>query len=260
LGGFVLASVVMFKPNVALVPILLCVSWLLDRRWRTLRVQCSGMAAGAAVTVMSSSLVFGSIECWLEWRRAVASLTLGGDRLLFGQVRGNLALTQSILETTGHDPVIPLTLGLVAGALGALWWSRVGGGGPHARGRSRALHRDVLVTGVGCAIALLAAPLAWVHYFVLAIPLVIFFFRPSPRSDRLVPKQVWIQRGLAALAVAMFAPSQTLLPLGLTDPQLTMHLGHLLFSGACLILLLLALWTLALDRPPDRASAEAGGG
>jgi hypothetical protein len=39
--------------------------------------------------------------------------------------------------------------------------------------------------GVGCALMLLSSPLAWVHYYVLLIPLSLYLIQPAP--DREAP-------------------------------------------------------------------------
>src|SRR5262249_24962984 len=66
-AGIVLGLAIMFKPDVALVAVLLAVIWIANRRYEKAR-RVIGMAVGAAVVaVLVSSAFFGTVTSWTGW-------------------------------------------------------------------------------------------------------------------------------------------------------------------------------------------------
>jgi hypothetical protein len=240
LAGLVLGLWIAFKPNLLLVPVLVGLGWALEGRWRALGALASGVAAGTLIAVAASSVAFGSPGSWIHWAEATVFLTQGAGRpTLLGLEKGNLSLAQWIFEETGWEASALLSVLLVGASVWALWVARRQGRAPH--GSDPAGSRLVLLAGLGCAIPLLAWPLAWVHYFVLVTPLALYLLRPRPGQGG---PGVWTQRGLALLALATLCASHVYGSLG-WEPEAVMRLGQRLFTGACLTLVALSLWALA---------------
>jgi len=239
LGGFVLGLAVLFKPNVLFAAGLLGFSWLADRRFRTLRDQCAGMAAAAGVALAVSGASFGSLRCWIDWLGA-ASTTHGHH---ISPDSGNVGLTMLIADWTGVRSEVPLTLVLLAIGVGFLWRSRTRSSGPSREGP-----REAAALAAGCLVYLLGARLVWIHYYVLALPALLIALRPggAPRPFR------WRQ----ALALA------ALLPMSRVAPWQAALGGHLelvtcIFWASALTLYALMLAELTAGDTPEDAAAPA---
>jgi hypothetical protein len=196
-GGLILGLAVMFKPNLVFVPGLLVAFWLVHRRTQTLAWHAVGGAAAAGLAVLLSTLSFGR-WAWGEW---LATLQLLPDDIITVEL-GNFALARLISDWLAFEAVLVLTLlfsalavvGIVAGRHRAS--SRAAGGVPE-NGRH---HGEAVVVAVGCLVMLLGSRLAWLHYFVLAIPMLLVLWRPlaaarPTRSDviarRILPAAVF---------------------------------------------------------------------
>jgi hypothetical protein len=73
---------------------------------------------------------------------------------------GNFALAQIIRDTTGLRVATVLAVAAFAIALGVV-----------LRARASAQQHDLLLIGLGAVIGLLGSPLVWMHYLVMALPL-----------------------------------------------------------------------------------------
>jgi hypothetical protein len=103
--------------------------------------------------------------------------------------------------------------------------------------------RDVLVVGLGAALSLLASPLTWVHYFILALILMLWALRPVPLNTR---KALWL-RAITVVAVGAAAMSPVLHPLMVGSPYVWALVAN---SG---LLILWAIGLIDLGPRPDEA-------
>jgi hypothetical protein len=172
LAGVVLGLGLAFKPNVVLAAALLGGSWALARRWRELCAGALGLVLGLAFALVSASLFFGSAGCWGAW--LVLARTLD-QQLDVGVHWGNFALARLVRDATGFDAAWVLllaALGLVATCL--------------VRGRrsvqacTSTARLDALMIAIGPVISLFAGRLAWPHYLLLALPLLLLVLQPRP--------------------------------------------------------------------------------
>jgi len=180
LGGVLLGLAGMFKPNLAFVVAALFAFWVGRGEKTRVLGHVVGLALGALGAFAASSAFFGTPSVWLWWAEAAASLT---SDFPIRVEDGNFAPAR-LLEGVGLA-LGPLwsVLWIVAG--GALLWlagRRAAGSGTPLRGAE-----VLLAASLGGAISLLAAPLAWLHYYVLALFLVLWVLRPdapgvAPRS------------------------------------------------------------------------------
>lgn len=238
LGGFVLGCAVMFKPNLAFVPLVLGLGWMLQQRYRKLIHACGGMAAGCLTAFGIATWYFGSARAWLSWAGQVPKLLEEYDHALS---KGNFSLARVIHDTTSFSDTqyLPLLLlGLIALAVVGARLKNVGGSPvdvSEASDEKRLLQFDVLLVGLGGSVALLSAQLAWLHYFVLTIPLALYLLRPG---DREASSSQPFFRTLALLAVAMIALEAIISIFGLNegDPG-----SATLVCGGAVILFVLAL-------------------
>ncbi len=172
LGGIVLSTMITFKPNLALVPVLLVITWLIDAQWARLGRSVAGVVLGAAAAVALSGWYFGGAACWMHWLEAVDATR----RSMQTHGVGNFSLAWTLTQRFGLDAALPMTAALCAVTLIA-----IGVG----RSRRPSLARDAAITAVAIGIALLAAPLTWYHYFLLATPLWMMTLQPDARHRSL---------------------------------------------------------------------------
>ena len=233
LAGFVLGCAAMFKPNLAFVLAALGAGDLARRRWRELFQLALGVALGALFAFGVSSAYFGGTGAWTSWAREVPELMEQYDHAL---VRGNFALSRLLRETRslGDQPLVYLAV-LVALFVAILFLSRRAGRreleGGAAPERADA-EWDVLLAGAGGALSLLTAQLAWIHYFLLAIPLALYLLRPRPEKAE---RGTALLRRVAALGATLCVGSRSLAGFSEAGPR-----GAALVSGGTLVLFLLA--------------------
>jgi hypothetical protein len=174
LAGFALGLLVAFKPNVApMVPVL----WIVELARGGLRrtvAEAAGLAAGAAAAVGAASLFFGTPACWLAWLRFLrASLY---DERAMSLERGNYSLDRLFYEGTGVHVGAAVGLALVAAVALAAWRRRSRGG---------LLPLSALAAAsLGLCLSLLAAPLSFLHYYVLLVPAILHLLRPASTGSR----------------------------------------------------------------------------
>ncbi len=164
IGGALLGCAAMFKPNVALVVLLLIASAAMRGKPRTVVLQCTGIAGGAAAAFVSSSIFFGSTGAWLEWIRTVQLIPAEIIEISMG----NYAPLLFLLGEGSASFWIPLIAVLCVPVVMSLATCR----DESLSDREYTRHL-VTLTGLGCAIFLTSASLVWEHYFVLALPLVV---------------------------------------------------------------------------------------
>jgi hypothetical protein len=182
-SGAVLALVAMFKPNVAvIVPLLLAHRFIARERAR-LVVEAVGVGAGVIATFAVSSVYFGGATSWMDWFAAARNLAATLLPLEYGNVAPALAIARSL----GANATLVVTGVLSLVVLGAVYRSRKSDG--------------AAIIGIGLLIYLLAATLVWLHYLVLALPLVVVLIADSQIVRRvlgvlfltLIGGDVWTQ-------------------------------------------------------------------
>ncbi len=184
LAGLVLGLAVMFKPNLFFVGALLVISWLICRRYETLVFVGLGIVFAAIIAIISSSLFFNSWHCWFEWLRTVQSMPDG----IIKREMGNYGLAQVISDLTGVRTSIYLLLlfmSIVALGVWTYWRPETTlVNREHREGKDHLeFTQDALMVSTGCLIYLLSGPLVWIHYYVLAIPMLLFALRSRSETE-----------------------------------------------------------------------------
>jgi hypothetical protein len=252
LAGALLGMAVAFKPNLAFAALALAAGWMVAGRWAKLAQASAGMAAGALGAVALSSVWFGTWRVWPAWAAEVPRLLTEFDHSL---VKGNFSLSRLLTDWLGSSRGARLLtdwLGSGRGALlpvvflGAIVLALVLSRRRRAAaGSAGEVREDLLLAGLGATASLLAAQLAWIHYFLLALPLVMYLVASSDRGS------LWA--GVAALAMLALEPWVDLFGFLVTDPP-----GPLLLTGGALLAFAAGLREVLLaGRRPARERSSA---
>lgn len=195
-AGFVLGLSVMFKPNLAYPALALGLGWLVLGRWERLVRQVPAALVGAAAAFGLSSLWFGGAQSWRDWSAVLGELMGEYDHALS---KGNFALVR-LLEDAGVGGAGAIVGVLMLAALVAALVARRRAGAPPA-----ALE-DLALAGLGGALSVSTSKLAWVHYYLLVVPLAIYLLRPAAPA--------WARAGgFAGLLLVAHEPLKDLLRL-----------------------------------------------
>jgi hypothetical protein len=223
LRGVVLGLAGMFKPNLVFPICALFVLRLITRDLRRVGLECCGLALGGATAFFAASRFFGGPSIWLEWLEAAGNLTRDFS---LSPSEGNLALAPLLAVWGG-----PLGERIFTGSAIAM----VAGPFAYAAAQRRRLcpnptpearfAGDLLTIGIACAASILASPLAWVHYFVLALFLVLSAL--SPRVGELSRLRSSFTLG----CIAATAMGPVLNPLLVSEPRAWAILGNLGLAG-----------------------------
>jgi hypothetical protein len=116
---------------------------------------------------------------------------------------GNYGLATLIARTRGSDSSLVITGVCLVGAALAVFRAKRSGA------PIRFFDTSAAALAAGCAVMLLSSRLAWLHYFLLAIPLVLFVLRPAPPD---APNAANTTRLVLYAVVALYvaAPSRLL--------------------------------------------------
>lgn len=176
-AGFVLGLAVLFKPNLAYPALVLGVGWIALGRWDRLARQVPAALAGAAAAFgLSSAWFVGSgTRAWSDWSRVLGELMGEYDHALS---KGNFALVRLLEDAGLPAPGAIVGVLMLAGLAAALVLRR--------RARAAAtLDEDLALAGLGGALSVSTSRLAWVHYYLLVVPLAAYLLRPAaPRWAR----------------------------------------------------------------------------
>jgi hypothetical protein len=199
-----MAMIAFLKPNLAPVSLLLLGAWLIQGQRRKFLLGLAGMAAGAFLAVLASSLFFGDVGIWFEWLEKLFILAEAD----VPATEGNYNLPRFLGLIAGAQGQIALGLLVCALPLGFLWWGRKAnelfGEQGVAAGRERALIEYAQLIGMGCLVHLMGSSLAWLHYYVLAIPMLIVAFRPWSRASAYGALGIVLFRLFPALILVAF--------------------------------------------------------
>jgi hypothetical protein len=143
-------------------------------------------------------MFFGSFGCWGDW----LAMTGHVEDKAFPVGEGNFSLAETVFAWTGVRLGIWPAVVFVGGSLAA-----VGVGA--ARGRARATGLAEAGSGaeaMGCAMWMLAAQLAWFHYYLLVTPLIFWALRPGP-SGLARGERWWLaERAAGVLVLVVLNP------------------------------------------------------
>ena len=168
-GGWLLVATVALKPNLIAVVPLAAAGWVAAGRWRD---AAAALAGGAAAVL--ATLGLNSAADWQQWH-AYAATALSP---VPGMAAGNLSWTGWL----------PHSAALAGWGVATGWLTLVAGRACRRSPEGRVPLPRMVALG---AAASLWAPLAWIHYSLVALPLTIELFRsPAGESDQARLKRI----------------------------------------------------------------------
>jgi len=176
IAGLLTGLLVMFKPNLAPVALLFGGAWVVRRQYGKLGLCLAGIAAGATVAVLVSSIWLDNAGAWLDWFNYIRQFVDGGP----GEKGGNYAIITWMFGAT--SPLVQLisAVCLCLLCLVLFWWGRRGFAAEESdkAGKDREFIENAFLIAMGCLIPLLTSTLVWLHYYLLTIPMIIIALRP----------------------------------------------------------------------------------
>jgi len=152
LAGAILAMLIAFKPNLILIALIVPFA----RDWRRMLI---GGAIGSAIAIVVTAINYGTFRVWIQWITAANEFW---HRLQTREER-NVAPALSLFQQHGTWLSYVIAAVLIAIVCFAI-----------ARSKRR---DDALTVGLAILIYLISAPVVWLHYMVLVLPLAIALLR-----------------------------------------------------------------------------------
>ncbi len=187
LSGLVTSLLVMYKPNLAPVALMFCGGWLARRQYSQLGIAVSGIFTGSVAAVLVSSAWLGSAAAWLDWFNYIREFVDGGP----GETGGNYAIITQVSSNISPAGQLGMAIFLCLICLAIYAWGRRNTSTrdlPGAGGDSEFIENAFLIS-MGCIIPILTSTLVWLHYYLLAVPMIIVALRPwrEPGPMRIIP-------------------------------------------------------------------------
>lgn len=214
----------MWKPNLAFVAATVSFFWWLRGDSARLWAHLAGAALGVLAAFGCAAAFFGTPEVWVWWLEAAARLT---DDFPVSVADGNFAPSHVLEQFYGIRLGLAWPLAIVALLGMALRHAA------HRSGPGEHEGEILPLVGIGVAASLLASPLAWLHYYLLSVFLVLWALRPDG-AERVVP---WAQRMVAVAAVVAVSMGPVLQLFVTSAPGLWAGFGN----GGLVLLLVLGL-------------------
>jgi hypothetical protein len=204
LGGACLGLAVAFKPNLVFVEGMLGLDWIIRRQGRRLGLHALGALLGVVLAVLIGAAGFKSLHCWVDWFAALRAIP--GD--IFQVAVGNFAPSRIVSERLGTNVSVPL-VAIYGGLAVAGTWRRRNRRGENSAPPETDAFANALPVATGCLLMLLTAPLAWVHYFVLAVPMFLVLLSPvavrRPTVRPALGQQILVLLAFLCFTVNVFA-------------------------------------------------------
>jgi hypothetical protein len=189
LRGAIFGALVMFKPNTIFVVPALLVYRIVSKDYRRLAQEAAGAMIGVAGAFAIGSIYFRSPRAWTQW--LTAARELASNARPFDE--GNFAPLRALTENLGTPMAWALML-LVLGGTAYLLWS-------YARRGDR--DATMITTGLALVLYVVTASLVWLHYFVLALPLIVALMGEPGAIGR----RITAVAGFAFMAGTMWRPA-----------------------------------------------------
>ena len=158
-AGAILGLLIAFKPNLILIAFVVFIARVVLREWRRLRLEILGGAIGVAIAIVVTAINYGTFRVWLQWVTAANEFF---HRLQTRDER-NVAPALSLFQQHGTWWSYVIAAILIAIVIFVVMRSK--------------RRDDALLVGLAILIYLISAPVVWLHYMVLALPLAIALMR-----------------------------------------------------------------------------------
>jgi len=203
-SGISIGIGIMLKPNMLPIWLFYNIALCIDKRYRYQLFHLLGTGFGILLAAILPVIFFSKPAIWFQFFKSLP--TLGG--FSYPIQNGNFGLPVLIFELTAvHTAII-----IAAVLISTFVWIMIGTRkktSPNARtlivAENCLLHETFAVAGMGIAVMLLSSNLAWLHYYILLIPLVIFLLRPDEGKILYRPLMQMAVQGGAAAALLLFS-------------------------------------------------------
>ena len=167
-----------------------CCGWL-SRRYLNILLTGAGAVVGAIAALGVSTAAFGSMNCWRQWWDILGEDVLHQQQPM---IEGNFGLSRLLLEWGGRDVttfllVVFAIAFLAAAVLGRHRQATAENRPYHTKEGDAAMCDAYLGICGGVAIMFLSARLAWLHYFIFAVPMLVLACRPLNDGTDLVNRR-----------------------------------------------------------------------
>jgi hypothetical protein len=250
LAGLALGLGVIVKLDLLFVAFLSLLVTLADRDYRMLSRLVLGMCLAALLSVVISVSYFGQPAMWPDFILSLPH-TLNTEVARLAMENGNYSLAVMLFRLTHREMSIYIVVILLAIASVVIFKTRWDHAGKVAaaplRGAdesARSMHRMFVVVGLGCSVMLMSSRLAWLHYYILLIPLELYLLRPPASGDR--PDRRLVVTIFAAIGFCLLS----LLTLNLVADALQASIA---VNTATALLFILALCEMWWQAEPDQA-------
>ena len=175
--GLIFGLATLYKPTVMFAGALLCLVMLIDRRFNQLGFFVFGAAIALVVVIIGTAIHLDL--SWFDWKNYVSKLW---NRPLPDSIQwANLASTSLVPQSMWRFATLSFTVVLSGLFCIRAWHTRNRSG--HANPESPIGIRELTAVMSGLLVPLVAGPLAWGHYFTLAIPIGILLVVAGLRGD-----------------------------------------------------------------------------
>ncbi len=185
LPGILCGLLVMFKPNLVMVPVLVALGWTLQRRWLTLGLQAGGCLIGVLVSIAIPWFYWGQLKTWPAWFARISQV----QQEPFAIETGNISIARVIFEHVGLNLSAPMTIALLIIATVVMAMAVMKQRSTAQDNSSTATFNMAIVAyaiGLGGVIPILTPQVAWPHYLLLTVPmlLVVISNHPDPNNTQ----------------------------------------------------------------------------
>ena len=201
ISGLLTGLLVMYKPNLAPVGLLFAGVWVVRQQYLKLSLAVSGMAAGAIVSVFVSSIWLGGTTTWLNWFNYIRQYMDGG----LDERGGNYAIITQLFSDASSLIQLVAAVFLCLLCLAVFWWERRSDSDHdiHKNNEDREFIENTTFIAMGCIITMLTSSMVWLHYYLLAIPMIIIALRPYSESGPMKTLPVLMLRILPTVALVL---------------------------------------------------------
>jgi hypothetical protein len=200
LAGLAIGTATMLKPTTSVVLAVGVVVGLADRDYRRLFRMLAGCLVSALASVIATEIYFGNPKMWIDFIKSLPHTLAGG---LYPLEHGNFSLAELLFGGTSETAAAILVVLFVT--LSGLVFASRRGSPAREEEHQRLVHSAFLAGGTGCALMLLSSPLAWLHYYLLLLPLSLYLIRPTPVGSAPASPKVENLRWLAFVPLLMFS-------------------------------------------------------
>ena len=249
-SGIVLGTGFVLKPNIFMIFVLGIILTLADKEFKRFFRVLPGFCLGAVFCISISGIYFGRMSIWEDFLLSLPN-TLN---MSYPLIHGNIGLASLIFYLTKTDASFVIFGVIFFAFLAVAWTSERNPGNKEIKTTQEYAGKSVPVevfsaAGIGCTIMLLSAGLAWAHYYVLLIPLIIFMIRPLDENNN-EDKKLMAVRFIAFTVILLFTSVCSSM-VGYT----AFH-QSILFNTATVLLLIITLYELWYQRTKKRDQTD----